>query len=118
MHTATYLSRSTISAELAGDAIAVDQVFPGWGEHDRLGIVVESAYGIVGASLLIQIAAFLFYDVRPQRRDAVKRYPELYAFLIDRPMGDLAMFDFYPRRREVIVPREPDAVLDAINDRA
>lgn len=118
MHTATYLNRSTIRAERAGSAIALDQVFPDFNEHDRLGIVVDSAYGVVGASLLIQIAAFLFYDVRPRRRDAVKRYPELYAFLIDRPQGDLAMFDFYPRRREVVVPRDPDAVLDAINDRA
>jgi hypothetical protein len=118
VHTATYLNRSIISAKLAGEAVALDEVFPAWSEHDRLGIVVDSAYGVVGASLLIQAASLLFYEVKPRRRDAVKRYPELYALLIERPVGDLAMFDFYPRRREVVVPRDGAAVLDAINDRA
>jgi hypothetical protein len=118
VHTATYLNRSTIRAERAGRAITLDDVFPDWNEHDRLGIVVDSAYGVVGASLLIQIASLLFYEIKPQRREAVKRYPELYAFLVERPAGDLAMFDFYPRRREVVVPRDPAAMVDAVNDRA
>src|SRR5581483_7109157 len=118
MHTATYLNRSSIRAELDSKPVPLDVVFPGWTAHDRFGIVVDSAYGVVGASLLIQVAAYLFYEVRPRRRDAIKHYPELYAFVLEQPVGDLSMLDFYPRRHEVIVPRNADALIGAVNDRA
>jgi hypothetical protein len=117
MHTATYPVREAFTAQRNGRPVGLDAVFPGWEPGDRFGIVVDSPYGVVGASLLIQIAAILFYDAVPARRSRLKRYPELYAFLIDGPKGDLAMFDFYPRRKEVVVPRDPAAVLDAIHDR-
>jgi hypothetical protein len=77
MHTAPYLKDSTIRAERTGEAITLDEVYPGWCEHERLGIVVDSAYGVVGASLLIQIASFLFYEVNPSRRDRWAGYPAI-----------------------------------------
>jgi hypothetical protein len=118
MHTATYPDRAAFTAQRNGRPVTLDAVFPGWGPGDRFGIVVDTPYGVVGASLLIQIAAILFYDAVPERRSRLKRYPELYAFLIDCPKGDLAMFDFYPVRKEVVVPRDPAAVLEAVHDRA
>jgi hypothetical protein len=118
LHTATYLKYTTMSARRAGSPIAIQDVFPDWTSDDRLGIVVDHDYGVIGASLLIQTAALLFYGVNRDRNQELKCYPELYAFLLERPRGDLAMFDFFPRRKEVIVPRDPEAVLEAINDRA
>jgi hypothetical protein len=118
MHTATYPDRAALTAQRHGRSVTLDTVFPAWQSDDRFGIVVDRPYGLVGASLLVQVAALLFYEVAPERSSRLKRYPELYAFLIDGPKGDLGMFDFYPARKEVIVPRDPAAILDSVHDRA
>jgi len=45
-------------------------------------------------------------------------YPDYFLFHVGRPLGDHARLDIWPRRKEVVVPEDPQGVLDAINDRA
>lgn len=104
------------SLELDGEPGDLEDLFPDWNRHDRFGIVVDEPYGAVGASLLIQAAIALFYDVRPARRG--QQYPETYVFQVGRPRGDHSAFDFYPPRKQVVVESAANSVLAAINDRA
>jgi hypothetical protein len=87
-----------------------------WGVHDRLGVVVTEPYGLVGCSLMVQLATAAFYDARPARRDE-PQYAEIYAFHVGRPCGDLSHYDLRPRRKEVFLGPEDD-LLSEINARA
>lgn len=102
-----------------------EELFPDWGLHDRLGVVMTEPFGAVGASHLIQLSITAFYDARPSRRsgrrdgkDPRAIYPEIYLFHVGDRYGDHSAFDFRPARKEVFLERDARQVLDAINDRA
>jgi len=125
MHTARQLAASQFSVIHRDVPSSREELLPDWAPHDRLGVVVTEPFGAVGASHLIQLAITAFYDARPNRRagrldgvhpDAV--YPEIYLFHVGGAFGDHSAFDFWPARKEVSVPANALAVLDAINDRA
>jgi hypothetical protein len=118
MHTATQLDSSMFAIELDGEPRDREQAFPGWDGNERLGVVVTEPLGTLGASLLIQLSIVAFYDHRPGRRRESIQYPEIYAFHVDGPHGDLSYFDFWPERKEVVVENDARAILTAINDRA
>ncbi len=118
MHTATQLYPESFTCDVDGVRTDFDQIFPGWGCHDRFGIVVDRPWGVLGASLLVQSAIASFYDVRPARRHQNPCYPEIYAFHIGEPMGDHSSFDFWPPHKEVVVSSAtPIALLTAVNSR-
>lgn len=118
MHTAAQLDSSMFAIELDGRPGDREQVFPGWDGNERLGIVVTEPLGTLGASLLIQLSIVAFYDHRPARRTESVQYPEIYAFHVDGPHGDLSYFDFWPERKEVVIENDARTILTAINDRA
>lgn len=128
MHTARQLDRAAFAVRIDGRPAEREDVLPDWGEHDRLGVVVTEPFGAVGAAHLIQLAITSYYDVRPQRRRGAPRgtddrnpeaiYPEIYLFHVGGRYGDHSAFDFWPARKEVLLPPDPRVVLDAINDRA
>jgi hypothetical protein len=119
MHTATQLDRSMFAIELDGRSATREQLFAGWGAHDRLGVVAHDPFGALGASLLIQLAITAFYDERPMRRSTeTPQYPEFFLFHVGGYGGNYRFFDFWPPRKEVELPDDPHAVLAAINDRA
>ncbi|TJV78875.1 MAG: hypothetical protein E5X84_36810 [Mesorhizobium sp.] len=79
-------------------------------------MVIDSPLGGLGATHLLQIAITSFYDIKPSRRAERKIYPEIYALHSGKGYGAHTAFDFWPRRREKILPDDPRTVLDAIND--
>ncbi|MFV3076033.1 hypothetical protein [Niveispirillum fermenti] len=116
MHVATLLKPEMFDVEIDGMAASIAGLFPDWHVHDRFGLVIDEAFGGIGATHLLQAAMTAFYAVRPSRRDIV--YPEIYAFHVGRGHGAHAPYDFWPARREVILTTtDPRDVLDAINDR-
>ena len=124
MHTARQLKASLFAIARDGHVVDRDDVLPGWGPLDRLGVVMTEPFGAVGASHLIQIAITAFYDVVPARREGSVRnddrraiYPEIYLFHVGGEFGDHSSYDFWPARKEVFLPGDALAVLDAINDR-
>jgi len=117
MHTARQLDAAYFGITVDGLPSSRDDVFPGWGPHDRLGVVVDRPLGATGASMLIQLAITAFYDVKPGRRD-VTIYPEIYLFHVGGRHGNHAYYDVYPPRKEVVVADDPAEILEAINDRA
>lgn len=118
MHVVSLLRTDMFRIRIGGRPAALDDLFPGWTELDRFGLVIDAPLGGVGASHLLQCAMMAYYDARPARRTSRAVYPEIYAFHIGRSHGAHAPYDFWPQRREVIL-RTSDhrEVLDAINDR-
>lgn len=118
MHSAQELRTSSFRVTVAGEEVRIVDLFDGFGEHDRLGVVVGRPCGAVGASALITATITAFYDLQRARGDDFFIYPDYFLFHVGRPLGDHARLDIWPRRKEVVVPEDPQEVLDAINDRA
>lgn len=117
MHTASQLFSSDFDVLIEGEQVGVPGLFPGWHPHDRFGIVIDGPFHAIGANLLIQAAIAAHYDVRPRRRSTVPVYPEIVAFHVGGPHGDLSNYDFWPPRKEVVLPRSPSVLLTEINAR-
>lgn len=118
MHVATLLKTEMFDIAIDGRGAAMSDLFPDWHAHDRFGLVIDEAFGGVGATHLLQSAMMAYYDVKPTRRTSAAVYPEIYAFHIGRGHGAHAPYDFWPARREILL-RTADhrEILDAINDR-
>jgi hypothetical protein len=118
MHTSTELSGDSFSIELDGRRATITDVLAGAGVHGRLGIVVDEPCGAVGGSLLLLAAITAFYDAQRARTDQFYIYPDYFVFHVGRPFGDHSMLDVWPSHKEVVVPDDPELILEAINDRA
>lgn len=116
MHTASSLDNSMFGIEVNGQS-STRELLLDWQPNDRLGVVVNSPLGGLGASLLIQLAITAYYDARPARRDS-PHYAEIYVFHQGGSFGDFTSFDVAPPRREVFLDADPATLIEAINDRA
>jgi hypothetical protein len=118
MHTSTELRSDSFSIELDGRQATIADVLPDAGARGRLGIVVREPCGAVGSSLLLLAAITAFYDGQRARADRFYIYPDYFLFHVGRRQGDHSMLDVFPSHKEVVVPDDPEAILEAINDRA
>jgi hypothetical protein len=103
---------------IGGREASIEELFPRFGEHDRLGLVMRRPCGAVGASALIAATITAFYDVQRSRGPDFFIYPDYYLFHVGGPLGDHARLDIWPRRKEVVVDDDPERILEAIDDRA
>ena len=117
MHSSRELRSSSFEVRLDGRPAGIPDLFEGFGESDRLGLVMSSPCGAVGASTLIAATITAFYDFHRARGEEFFVYPDYYLFHVGRPLGDHARLDVWPRRKEVVVGEEPQAILEAIDDR-
>jgi hypothetical protein len=118
MHSSRELTSSSFEIEVGGVATSLEKLFDGFGEQDRLGVVLTRPCGAVGASALITATITAFYDIQRARGPDFFVYPDYYLFHVGRPLGDHGRFDVWPRHKEVVVPDGADRLLEAINDRA
>lgn len=118
MHVVSLLSADMFKVRIGGVPATLDDLFPGWTDLDRFGLVIDEPMGGVGATHLLQCAMMAYYDIKPSRRTSRAVYPEIYAFHIGKSYGAHAPYDFWPARREVVLrTNDHREVLDAINDR-
>jgi hypothetical protein len=117
MHSSRELRSSLFEIRVAGETVPLDGLFDGFTEHDRLGVVVNTPCGAVGASALITAAVTAFYDVQRARGSDFFIYPDYYLFHVGRPLGDHARLDVWPRHKEVVVPADATGLLETIVDR-
>jgi hypothetical protein len=117
MHSSRELRSSSFELRLDGRPAGIPDLFEGFGEQDRLGLVMNSPCGAVGASTLIAATITAFYDFHRARGEEFFVYPDYYLFHVGRPLGDHARLDVWPRRKEVVVRTAPQAILEAIDDR-
>ncbi|HEX6583569.1 MAG TPA: hypothetical protein VF056_08180 [Thermoleophilaceae bacterium] len=118
MHSSRELRSSSFEIEVGRVAAPLEELFEGFGEQDRLGVVLTRPCGAVGASALITATITAFYDFQRARGTDFFIYPDYYLFHVGRPLGDHGRFDIWPRHKEVVVPAGGDRLLEAINDRA
>jgi hypothetical protein len=118
MHSSRELESSSFEITVDGREVRLVELFAGFGEHDRLGVVIRRPCGGVGASALITATITAFYDLHRARSADFFVYPDYFLFHVGRPRGDHARLDIWPSRKEVVVPEDPQQVLEAINDRA
>jgi hypothetical protein len=118
MHSSHELSSSSFEIEVGGGAAPLEELFEGFGERDRLGVVLARPCGAVGASALITATITAFYDIQRARGRAFFIYPDYYLFHVGRPLGDHGRFDIWPRHKEVVVSGGAERLLEAVNDRA
>lgn len=119
MHTARELSSSAFAIEVGGQPANLHDLFPGFTDRDRVGVVVRRRCGAIGASTLILAAVTAFYDVQRERHgpDGFFIYPDYFLFHVGERWGDHNMLDIWPSHKEVVVSDEPEELLRAINDR-
>jgi hypothetical protein len=118
MHSSRELSSSSFEIEVGGVPTPLEELFEGFSEQDRLGVVLTRPCGAVGASALITATITAFYDIQRARGPDFFVYPDYYLFHVGRPLGDHGRLDVWPRHKEVVVPEAADRLLEAINDRA
>jgi hypothetical protein len=118
MHSSRELRSSSFELSIDGRRTRLEDLFEGFGEQDRLGVVMSRPCGAVGASALITATITAFYDLQRARGPHFFVYPDYYLFHVGRPLGDHGQLDVWPRRKEVVVGEEPQAILEAIDDRA
>ena len=117
MHSSRELRSSSFEVRVDGRPARLPDLFDGFGEQDRLGVVMSRPCGAVGASALIAATITAFYDIHRARGDDFFVYPDYYLFQVGRPLGDHARLDVWPRRKEVVVGEDPQEILEAIDDR-
>jgi hypothetical protein len=118
MHSSHELTSSSFEISVDGGSARLEDLFEGFHEHDRLGVVVSRPYGAVGASALITATVTAFYDIQRSRAEDFFIYPDYYLFHVGRQLGDHGQLDVWPRHKEVVVPADPEEILEAVNDRA
>lgn len=67
MHSANELKSSSFTLSLDGRQVVLSDIFPGFNEHDRLGVIARKPGGALGASVLILATITAFYDTQRQR---------------------------------------------------
>lgn len=118
MHTLN-LDPDLLDIRIGGEPARLEDLFPRWSTSDRLGVIISSPMGAVGAAALIASVIARFYQLRRETGAAAWVYPEIYAFHAGGPYGDFSYFDFLPARKEVVLRETtPLALLGALNDRA
>lgn len=120
MHTAETLDGASFAFTGGGQKVEFSELLPGFDERDRLGVIVRSPCGAVGASALILATVTAFYDLQRQRAGNFEDffvYPDYFLFHVGGPLGDHKMLDIFPSHKEVVVEDDAEEILRAINDR-
>jgi len=102
---------------VVGRPARLGDVFPGFDEHDRLGIVIHDRLGAAGAGSLILAAVTAFYDVLRAAGEPFFAYADFFAFHVGADHGTLRKLDVWPPHKEVVVANDAELILEAINDR-
>lgn len=122
MHTVNAMSYQDFDFELNGSKALLEDIFPGFNEYDRIGVVVREAGGGAGSSALLMSALTRFYDFfRPNlgvEPGAQFIYPEFFIFHVGKKHMTHYWMDIWPPHKEVVVKEDdPEQILEAINDR-
>jgi hypothetical protein len=89
MHSSRELRSSSFEITVGGREVRLVELFDGFGEHDRLGVVIRRPCGAVGASALITA----FYDLSSRPRPGFLRLSRLLSL----PRREATRGSFAPR---------------------
>jgi hypothetical protein len=118
MHSCNELRSASFEIEVEGRSASFEDLFGGFEERDRVGVIVGDPLGAVGASTLLLAAVTRFYDFQRAKGGGFFIYPDYFVFHVGGQLGDHSMLDVWPSHKEVVVDDGPEQLLRAINDRA
>ncbi|MCD2136449.1 hypothetical protein [Salinicoccus halitifaciens] len=121
MHTSRVLKSDDFGFAVNNQKGDIEDIFPGFSPADRLGIVVNSDTGAIGASILLTATITKFYDfyrhLLGNEDDKLRIYPEFYIFHVGKQNMEHGALDVWPPSNEVVLQDEPEQILSAINER-
>ena len=117
MHTAFTLTEEMFTVEIDGQAVDRSALFAGT-RHERIGVVVTTPLGGLGASFLVQLGITAYYDADRSSRLVNPHYPELYFFHAGGSFGEYSVLDAWPARKQVYLSDHGDELLGSINSHA
>ena len=118
MHSTKELTSDMFSLRVDDREVGIPELFPGFDDRDRLGIVVREPGGSFGASVLTLATITAFYDIQRQRAESFFIYADYFVFHVGRQHGNHSMIDIWPDHKEVVADDDAETLLRAINDRA
>ena len=119
MHSSTALAASDFAIEIDGREASFDELFPGFEERDRLGVVLRDPFDALGASALICRTVTAFYDaLRAHSGDEYHRYADFYLFGAGCDVADYGELDLWPGHKYVRCDDSAESLVQALNDRA
>ncbi|HVF09741.1 MAG TPA: hypothetical protein VNA16_03010 [Abditibacteriaceae bacterium] len=119
MHSSTELTSAMFGIESDGRCVAsFAELCPGFTAQDRLGVIVHGSLSAISNSALILAAVTAFYDEQRKTGNDFFIYPDYFIFHVGCPPGEYSMFDIWPPHKCVSVEDDPEAILQAVNDRA
>ncbi|MDR4946014.1 hypothetical protein [Neobacillus cucumis] len=121
MHTLKTLKTTDFGFSINDYTASLEDVLPVFSKNDRIGIVVKTLGGSIGAGALLMAIVTRFYDFhRPNlgnKPGELRIYPEIFVFHVEKFHMNHANLDVWPPHREIVVENEPERILEAINDR-
>ncbi|MEW9673958.1 hypothetical protein [Ammoniphilus sp. 3BR4] len=121
MHTTSILNSGDFAFMIGDHTLDLEDIFPGFNEDDRIGIVIHKPCGATGASCLFMAAVTRFYYAYRFRlgneRSMLRLYPDYFLFHVGKLHGSHGQMDVWPPHKEVVVEDDPEQILEAINDR-
>jgi|AntRauTorckE6833_2_1112554.scaffolds.fasta_scaffold00515_20 hypothetical protein len=120
MHTAEKLTAADFTYRRDDEAVARADVLPAVTPQTRVGVVVGSGLGGLGAGAFLLSAVTAFYDCLRARSEDFFEYPDFYTFQVTDEPTEYQEFDLYPEHKNVGVGAGADAesLARAICDRA
>ncbi|WP_150459971.1 hypothetical protein [Nesterenkonia ebinurensis] len=117
MHTAGLMRTREFGFKARGEDSEFADLLPHFDSRDRIGIVAVEPGDALSASALLLAAIGAFYEELKDTEEDFYLYPEFYVFHVGGMQGFHSKLDIWPQSKEVVVPRDPQALLAAINDR-
>lgn len=101
-----------------GAAVEHERFFGDLRATDRVGLLAPGGIDGLGACLLLLAHVTAFYDRYRAAGGEFFAYPDYYTFQRRTPAASYSMFDVWPGHKDVPVPADAGATLEAILDRA
>lgn len=117
MHTSELMKTGEFTYLRDGSPTDFAEIFPGFTNADRLGIVAASPGDSLKASPLLLASIGAFYQEMFSQEPDIYLYPDFFVFHVGGLRGRHTALDVWPQSKEVVVPADPQQLLAAINDR-
>lgn len=118
MHTAWELINDAFDYYQNDEPVGREDVLPPISVADRLGVVMADSSDGLGAGNFVLACVTAFYDRLPEHGEDFYEYADYYTFQAGDDLVNYLEFDIWPAHKQVAVPRDPERILRAVNDRA
>ncbi len=117
MHTSRMIRTDEFAITAGGAPATLEEVLPGLTTADRVAVVTHTPGGSLAAAPLLLAAVGRYYEELRRERDDFYRYPSYFVVHVGGLQAYHGWLDVWAEHKEVVVPANAEAVLDALHDR-